>query len=39
MGGVLTVASLIDSVLFSATRALKHHGHGAHQGYSNGKLM
>ncbi|EPS97540.1 hypothetical protein FOMPIDRAFT_1025000 [Fomitopsis schrenkii] len=39
VGGVLTVASLIDSVLFSATRALKHHGHGAHQGYTNGKLM
>ncbi|TFY69920.1 hypothetical protein EVJ58_g126 [Rhodofomes roseus] len=39
VGGVLTVASLIDSMLFSATRALKQHGSGAHQGYSNGKLM
>lgn len=37
VGGVLTVASLIDSVLFATTRALKNGGVG--QGYSNGKLM
>ncbi|KZT09274.1 endoplasmic reticulum-derived transport vesicle ERV46 [Laetiporus sulphureus 93-53] len=37
VGGVLTIASLLDSVLFATTRALKHRG-GAH-GYGNGKLM
>ncbi|KAI0916909.1 hypothetical protein AcW1_007767 [Taiwanofungus camphoratus] len=36
VGGVLTVASLIDSVLFATQRALKKNGA---QGYSNGKLM
>ncbi|PCH39941.1 ER-derived vesicles protein ERV46 [Wolfiporia cocos MD-104 SS10] len=36
VGGVLTVASLIDSALFATSRALKK---GGAQGYSNGKLM
>jgi len=36
VGGVLTVASLIDSLLFATTRALKKNGS---QGYTNGKLM
>ncbi|CCM04126.1 uncharacterized protein FIBRA_06287 [Fibroporia radiculosa] len=39
VGGVLTVASLIDSVLFATTRALKKSGGGAGHGYTNGKLM
>jgi len=42
VGGVLTVASLIDSVLFAASRSLKKHAHGsvpATPAYTNGKLM
>ncbi|KAF8964362.1 Sec1-like protein [Flammula alnicola] len=38
VGGVLTVASLLDSILFATERALKKSGVGAASGYS-GKLM
>ncbi|KAJ8080455.1 vacuolar protein sorting-associated protein 45 [Marasmius tenuissimus] len=40
VGGVLTVASLLDSILFATTKALKKSG-GAngHGGYSGGKMM
>ncbi|KAF9533245.1 Sec1-like protein [Crepidotus variabilis] len=38
VGGVLTVASLVDSVLFATGRALKKSGAGASAGYG-GKLM
>ncbi|KAI9059274.1 Sec1-like protein [Trametes sanguinea] len=39
VGGVLTVASLIDSALFATRKALKKSGHSPVNGYSNGKLM
>ncbi len=41
VGGVLTVASLLDSVLFATTRALKKSGgHANGNGYGTGtKLM
>ncbi|KAI8978767.1 endoplasmic reticulum-derived transport vesicle ERV46 [Trametes punicea] len=41
VGGVLTVASLIDSALFATRKALKKSGHSpmSGSGYSNGKLM
>ncbi|KAI0669265.1 endoplasmic reticulum-derived transport vesicle ERV46 [Trametes maxima] len=40
VGGVLTVASLIDSALFATRKALKHKsGSPVSSGYSNGKLM
>ncbi|OBZ68906.1 Endoplasmic reticulum-Golgi intermediate compartment protein 3 [Grifola frondosa] len=42
VGGVLTVASLIDSVLFATGRALKKSGSGhtsTTTGYGSGKLM
>ncbi|RPD62723.1 Sec1-domain-containing protein [Lentinus tigrinus ALCF2SS1-7] len=42
VGGVLTVASLIDSVLFATRKALKKHsGHSSpvNGSYTNGKLM
>lgn len=40
VGGVLTVASLIDSVLFAANRKLKKHGGSSGvTAYTNGKLM
>jgi len=38
VGGVLTVVSIIDSVLFATSRALKKSGHSG-SGYANGKLM
>ncbi|KAI0373709.1 Sec1-domain-containing protein [Pilatotrama ljubarskyi] len=41
VGGVLTVASLIDSALFATRKALKKSGHVSpvNGGYTNGKLM
>ncbi|KAI0632402.1 Sec1-like protein [Trametes polyzona] len=42
VGGVLTVASLIDSALFATRKALKKSGHSGspvNGGYTNGKLM
>ncbi|KAH9851510.1 Sec1-like protein [Lenzites betulinus] len=42
VGGVLTVASLIDSALFATRKALKKTGHAGspvNGGYTNGKLM
>ncbi|EKM51738.1 uncharacterized protein PHACADRAFT_150385 [Phanerochaete carnosa HHB-10118-sp] len=40
VGGVLTVASLIDSMLFATSKKLKKSGtSGLSAGYSNGKLM
>ncbi|KAK0221743.1 endoplasmic reticulum-derived transport vesicle ERV46 [Armillaria fumosa] len=43
VGGVLTVASILDSVLFATTRALKKsgvsHANGNGAGYGGGKLM
>lgn len=41
VGGVLTVASLLDGILFATTRALKKSGGvtGSGSGYVSGKLM
>ncbi|KAI0328911.1 Sec1-domain-containing protein [Cubamyces sp. BRFM 1775] len=40
VGGVLTVASLIDSALFATRKVLKKSGHSpVNGGYTNGKLM
>ncbi|RDB17990.1 Endoplasmic reticulum-Golgi intermediate compartment protein 3 [Hypsizygus marmoreus] len=41
IGGVLTVASLLDSILFATGRALKksHGGSGTGTGYGGGKMM
>ncbi|CAL1712701.1 unnamed protein product [Somion occarium] len=41
VGGVLTVASLIDGALFATSRALKKGAHGSvvNGGYGNGKLI
>ncbi|KAI0771208.1 Sec1-like protein [Trametes elegans] len=39
VGGVLTVASLVDSALFATRKALKKSGGGASPAYTNGKLM
>lgn len=39
VGGVLTIASIIDSVLFATSRRLKKSAGPAPQSYGNGKLM
>jgi len=39
VGGVLTVASLLDSILFATGRALKKAGGSSGGGFSGGKLM
>jgi len=40
VGGVLTVASLLDGILFATSRALKKAGGGGSAaGYSGGKIM
>ena len=38
VGGVLTVASLLDGILFATSRALKK-ASGGGSGYSSGKIM
>ncbi|GJE88841.1 endoplasmic reticulum-Golgi intermediate compartment protein [Phanerochaete sordida] len=39
VGGVLTVASLVDSMVFATSKKLKKSGGGMSAGYTNGKLM
>ena len=39
VGGVLTIASIVDSVLFATGKRLKKGASAAANGYNNGKLM